>query len=181
MYPRRRTSPQTRRGIVASGCDLLPMNFWRILGTLLGFLMYGAAVELPTSVHKSGPQPTIRGADAASLAGPRSVASVWPSERLEHRTGAQHPLGPPRPSWGILAVVGGRTVLDAGRRAPVRPLLAANAPRPCPRALWTLPFRGGPVRCLAPARPRPSRAILAALGAPRVRVGSMPSLPLSCS
>jgi hypothetical protein len=29
--------PFLQREIVASGCDLLPMNFWRILGTLLGY------------------------------------------------------------------------------------------------------------------------------------------------
>src|SRR5215217_3567222 len=87
--------------------------------------------------------------------------AVRPPERLEHRGGAAPPPAPPRPSEGTLAAaVGGRTVLDLARRAPVRPLRAANAPRPYHRAAWTLPFRGGPVQRRAPAPPRPSRALL---------------------
>src|SRR5215212_3366506 len=94
-------------------------------------------------------------------------AFVCPPAGQGHRAEAAPPPAPPRPSAGTLAAaVGGRTVLDLARRAPVRPLRAANAPRPYHRAAWTLPFRGGSVRRRAPAPPRPSQRILVPLAAP---------------
>src|SRR5215212_4361600 len=111
----------------------------------------------------------IRRALSLTLRRPYATTSgaVRPPERLEHRGGAAPPPAPPRPSEGTLAAaVGGRTVLDLARRAPVRPLRAANAPRPYHRAAWTLPFRGGPVQRRAPAPPRPSQRILVPLAAP---------------
>src|SRR5215210_1430421 len=55
----------------------------------------------------------------------------------------------PRPARGILAALCERTVLDVGRRAPVRPLRVGGAPRPSPRAAYSPPTRGGYVRCRA--------------------------------
>src|SRR5215208_2051815 len=95
--------------------------------------------------------------DATSRRSYATTAYVRPPDALRYSTGALPSPAPPLPSEAILAAPCGRTVLDVGRRAPVRPLRAADSPRPSPLAAWTPPFRGGSVRCRVHPEPLPPR------------------------